>query len=397
MLRNPAAELRNVATQFLGVSACPLPASCQSLTVPIDLIRNLLATIDLNHLQDVPPSTLTKLRDALCQARDRVNDVIDKSYPAGQITNGPAVVPPYANAQDQSNVTSWRNDLETYHAMIYEVIGPILAQQSARLSWAATPAMTVQPGSELERDRHSIIWRYMPLTRLIRCAGASALWMPSIQTLRQSTPDGISDIREGEIPPVVSNLSCDFQAALKKGKAEVNNFLKKHALTGQDLDKLQEFIANPARERNTTFVSSWIKRSSERATMWGTYGDQGRGIAIKSTIGRLIDCNWRVKVELTGIAGRIRVAELVLRSVRYLQFDEKDKIPALDDLHLPLLKRNEFEDEHEIRLVAFTTAPLPSPGFPLHCNLRDVVSEIIVGPKANSRKLPSELNTLLRT
>src|SRR5436190_18033484 len=132
MLQNPAAELRKVPGQFLSVSGCPLPASCQSLTLPIDLIRSLLATIDLDHLQDVPPNTLMKLRDALCQALDRIKDVIDKSYPPGQITNVPGVVPSYAHAQNQSNVASWRNDLETYHAIIYEVIGPILAQQSAR-------------------------------------------------------------------------------------------------------------------------------------------------------------------------------------------------------------------------------------------------------------------------
>jgi hypothetical protein len=67
----------------------------------------------------------------------------------------------------------------------------------------------------------------------------------------------------------------------------------------------------------------------------------------------------------------------------YLGFDEQDRVPEIDDLHLSLLKRNHFEDEHEIRIVAFTSDLLERGGFPLHCNMRDIITSIVVGPHAD--------------
>lgn len=77
--------------------------------------------------------------------------------------------------------------------------------------------------------------------------------------------------------------------------------------------------------------------------------------------------------------------------MNYLEFSEGDELPSIDDLHLPLLKRTEFEEEHEIRLVRFSSEPIPSQGFNLHCNLQDVVNEIVVGPHAQFESTIEEI------
>ena len=203
-----------------------------------------------------------------------------------------------------------------------------------------------------------------------------------MEALRKWSSEGIADVQEGDIPAVIARLRRDYQEAVGKSKAAVTAFLKEHSLRAEQARKLSNFISDPTRERKTTFVCSWIRKSAESASMWSLYGDQGHGVAIRSKIGRLEKCYWRLPIDLSGIYGRAHITALVLRKVVYLGFDDDDRLPDLDDLHLALLKRNHFEDEHEIRIVAFSSDSLERPGFPLHCNLRDIITEIVVGPHA---------------
>jgi hypothetical protein len=114
--------------------------------------------------------------------------------------------------------------------------------------------------------------------------------------------------------------------------------------------------------------------------MWSHYGDAGCGVAIRSQIGKLIGPSWKIPIEWSGLVGPNRFSGLLFRSVKYLNFDDSDPVESIDDLYLPFLKRVEFEDEQEVRLVGFTNAPVEAQGITLICNLADIVEEIIVGP-----------------
>jgi hypothetical protein len=111
----------------------------------------------------------------------------------------------------------------------------------------------------------------------------------------------------------------------------------------------------------------------------------------KSSIGKLRECSWKISLQLSGAYGSNRFFGLILRKVNYLEFDETDEVPSIDDLQLPLLKRTEFEDEHEIRLVGFTLEPITSQGFALLCNLRHIISEIVIGPHGNQQAITEEI------
>jgi DUF2971 family protein len=114
--------------------------------------------------------------------------------------------------------------------------------------------------------------------------------------------------------------------------------------------------------------------------MWSHYGDGGRGVAIRSDIGKLMRGQWNIPIEWSGLIGPNRFSGLLFRSVKYLNFDDSDKIESIDDLYLPFLKRAEFDEEHEVRIVGFTNSPAEAQGITLLCNLGELVDEIVVGP-----------------
>lgn len=114
--------------------------------------------------------------------------------------------------------------------------------------------------------------------------------------------------------------------------------------------------------------------------MWSHYGDRGRGIAIRSKIGKLMQAHWKIPIEWSGGIKPHRFSGLLLRSVKYLNFDGSDKVESVHDLYLPFLKRAEFEEEYEVRILGFTNAPAEAQGITLLCNLADIIEEIVVGP-----------------
>jgi hypothetical protein len=86
---------------------------------------------------------------------------------------------------------------------------------------------------------------------------------------------------------------------------------------------------------------------------------------------------------------------LTLREVKYFEFDESDQLPTdIRELYLPLMKQTLFDDEHETRLLVFTNYGVASMGFTLHCDLTEIISEIVVGPHADLDDTVNQIRTL---
>jgi hypothetical protein len=215
--------------------------------------------------------------------------------------------------------------------------------------------------------------------------------MSSLPALRAWSDSHIVDTREGEIPPVVARLKEEYERAATSGPKALEEFRNAYGLDTEDLGRLPKILANLSLEADNTFVSSWLQKPSEGAHMWTLYGDSGKGVAIKAKLSKLLNYKWRVPIDLARVVGSNQLSSLVLRDVKYLTFTENDQLPHLDDLHLPFLKPDEFEAEHEVRLVAFTSQSLPRAGFTLLGNLVDIIDEIVVGPHGDLERTVSQV------
>jgi hypothetical protein len=347
-------------------------------------IAALLGSLDLLHLHAVPIITLKELASLTEEATEHVQFMIDSHPPEQAFQHGVGL--PQSLERNQANITSRRGQLLKGHRQIFDAASPIIAHQQTRLlRIAVAPTLTLDPARSIPPDRSGeTVWRYMPLRNLFRCERACGLWLSSLERLRTWTPTAgaISDVREGDIPPVVERLRHDYAAAEKLGAKAVEKLRVKLGVASDDW-KLMRQSLDFAFELTNTFVSSWCQKRNESSGLWTTFADGGNGIALKSTVGQLLKSEWRSPIDIFGTTGSNSVAGLILREVKYLAFDNDDLVPSINDLHLPLLKRDSFSEEHEVRLVAFTKAKIAAPGFSLHCNLHDVINEIVIGPRAD--------------
>ena len=370
-------------------------ASFPTLTPVLREIRDLVGTVDLNHLSQVPIQTLTEFVTLVREATSCIKDYMVNSFPPeDQVPPGGGAVRSYDLLQDRTRINSWRGKLTLTHHKLFHLIAPIVAQQQNRLSRIATGVfiqVDLSRSIPIERANNKIIWRYMPLRNLLRSEAACGIWMSSLPALRAWSDSHIVDTREGEIPPVVARLKQEYERAAGSGSEALEEFRNAYGLDAEDLGRLPKILANLSLEAENTFVSSWLQKPSEGAHMWTLYGDSGKGVAIKANLSNLLSYKWRAPVDLARVVGSNNLSSLVLRDVKYLTFPESDQLPHLDDLHLPFLKPDEFEAEHEVRLVAFTSQPLPRAGFTLLGNLVDIIDEIVVGPHGDLEATVSQI------
>ena len=143
--------------------------------------------------------------------------------------------------------------------------------------------------------------------------------------------------------------------------------------------------------RKMLLVNCWFIGKSETQKMWKTYGDGGKGIAIRSTIKRLA-ASFQISEPVCSCVGK----------VNYVDFETHDLGPCGEDQALvPFLKdKNIFADENEARIVTLnrfhqgTLLPDGSQpvgaglapeiqGLYIKCRLQELIQDIVVGPNTD--------------
>lgn len=379
-LRNTLNVLAKRLTSDLGTDRL------NSHTERIGSVKQNLDLIDFYDLSFVPERILLQIKNA---TQELIALFDEKLIPAGDLEHrhvreydrhGPLQL-------TDDNLAKWRQQIETVQVTMFNISAPLLMHQTRRRlerSVGSNVAINVNP--DLSDD--AIVWKYFPVRNFIRCALASGIWMSSMTKLRQwpSKHLGIPDCREGEIPPALDSFKTDFDTALlvdaafERLKADYPFVAQSRAEVADVLDTVYQL--------DRVFVSSWSVRSSESSGMWMHYADNGRGIAIKTTIGKLKKAAWRIPFHLSGLdTSDVVFYGLLLRRVRYLSFTSKDQITSLDDCYVPFLKREEFDDERELRMLGLTTSAVPMDGLVLHCKFNELIDEIVVGPKADDAEI----------
>jgi hypothetical protein len=164
-------------------------------------------------------------------------------------------------------------------------------------------------------NRTGRLWRYMSFASFLSVLDTQALFFPSVATLAADDP------YEGE-PPLAR-----IQAARNQGPGELRRL------------RLEcEVFAH------LNFFNCWHMNDGESDAMWKVYLKASEGVAIQSTVARLITCFHRTQ------------ADVYMGKVQYI--DHATFVPPLAPPARStdyMFKRLAFQHEQEVRLGTYRT------------------------------------------
>lgn len=173
-------------------------------------------------------------------------------------------------------------------------------------------------GNAVSVSPYEPLMHYMKLEFFMGMLQSSDLWMRRLDTFED-------DPHEGKYPAANDHQMSAFDTDL-------------FAQIGAT-QSLAEMRASNDIQRQFVFIHCWFGDVFESKSMWEKYGDQGRGVCLRSTPSRL-----REAVRRTSDLG------ISMSKVTYL--DEDVPIPTAMSF-LPLCrKRKQFSSEKEFRLIA---------------------------------------------
>lgn len=370
-------KLRELSKKDLGTNRL------SGITVQLSRILEHLERIDVNDLAFVPPGVLKNLNEIITRANQYFAQYIETAAHHERVDT------PYNSRSHMfvltpENLEKWQTEFAQFEAGAFSATGNILTHQMWRRSERSSGAsLQVDVGQEF--DETAVVWKYMPLKNLFKSVEGDGIWFSSLTKLRdwsraQERP-GIPDTHEGEVPKALTQLKDHFEA-MQRGAMSGKSFLLKYPFARGCQEKLEK-ILNTTFQHDCLFTASWVLRGSEDANMWTAYAEDGRGVALKTTVGRLLSASWKIPFSVSGLVeGQPTFGRLVMQPVRYMDFTGAAKFKSVNECYIPFLKRDEFSAERELRLLGHSNIPLPKGGLVVSCNLRKLLTEIVVGPKA---------------
>jgi len=118
-------------------------------------------------------------------------------------------------------------------------------------------------------DGDTTIWRYMDFPKF--------MWTLQNSKMYFQRADLFEDPFEGTVPAYVKRIR---EEEYEKRHEEDENF-------SEDMDEIHAELSRTLRQ--FTFLNCWHINERESAAMWELYGESGKAIAIKTTIGGLIN------------------------------------------------------------------------------------------------------------
>jgi hypothetical protein len=119
--------------------------------------------------------------------------------------------------------------------------------------------------------------------------------------------------------------------------------------------------------RKLLFISSWHMSNHESVAMWKLYVKSDQGIAVQSTLGRMISSFANSK------------EDVYIGEVKYVDY-EKQQIPSNNVFFLAVHKRMSFEYERELRAIVLSPENLPGISVPI--DLNSLILRVFVSPNS---------------
>jgi hypothetical protein len=201
------------------------------------------------------------------------------------------------------------------------------------------------------------IWRYMDFTTFVSLLSKKALFFSRV--------DVLEDKFEGSLPRPNFEMK-----ELEPGRINHEERLppEEVARLRKEYPRFQRVSLRRARAR--TLVNCWYVGAHESAAMWGLYAGRSAGIAVRSTVSRLIRGLDAPSSPITAYFGM----------VSYVDY-ETHRLTGRNLMEAFLIKRMNYEHERELRVVLTTEQPVPGGAY-VAVDLPVLIDEVRVTPTA---------------
>ena len=203
------------------------------------------------------------------------------------------------------------------------------------------------PNLSLPSDLQLRTWRFMDFTKFVALLEESALYFSRLTEL--------SDPLEGFLSkPVVHQMSTPPAG-----------------ISGEELRHFEDVrrhnLGFMRWSRELLFVSCWHLNEHESAAMWRLYLKSNEGVAVQSTVARLIQ----------SFAATPR--SVFMGEMKYIDYDT-DSMPTGNGFFLALHKRKSFEHERELRAIVTPNELEDRTGIIVPVDLRTLMERVFVAP-----------------
>jgi hypothetical protein len=136
---------------------------------------------------------------------------------------------------------------------------------------------------------------------------------------------------------------------------------------------IETLPAAEAQARRETYVNCWFSGDVEDSAMWDQYGEGGRGIALRTTAGRLGESI--IPDPSRGV---------VLVPITYIDRERERFIEIGNTLYWYAHKDHRFAREREVRAITIHSEPDAQPDHQLvPVDLGVLLEQIVIGPRAS--------------
>ena len=220
---------------------------------------------------------------------------------------------------------------------------------------------------------NTVVWRYMDIEKFEDLVNRSAIHFTNIKDLGDPFEGSLPNaLQESRISGSSSNVRHSYYLLKKSGRIDKSI----------SYEVFSETMSVPSQFRYIHYVNCWHMGRYENYAIWKVYSKECKGIAIKTTIGRIIK-----SLEKTNL-------DVNIGKIKYLDYDKdldaKEKIALNSNMKLFTFRKiNVFKYEKEIRLLV---KYLPEFGIKVEknkegekgifvkCEIQKLINEVYINP-----------------
>jgi hypothetical protein len=207
------------------------------------------------------------------------------------------------------------------------------------------------------------IWRYTDLSKLLDLVYRSPLRFTNvIELVANDKYEGYS------VPQSVEEIAKTMKRKLPNSYSSEQELQQAAAIAHERIKAELPLL------RRSFLVNCWHMNKHESAAMWGLYLSAHEGVAIQSTVGRLIE------------ALKNATDDIFVGQMNYFDMDNEDRLYSCE-IDLVMHKRKSFEHERELRAIRQLPVSPTSPHIPgthVPVDVDTLIENVYVAPKSES-------------